>query len=65
MVEIILRVHMKRKKGLNDFKFGTFIGRFANDCVASVAVKGLRRSGFSATDNKLLLKTKRQKKTGE
>ena len=26
---------------LNDFKFGTFIGRFPSDCLASMAVKGL------------------------
>ena len=26
---------------LTDFKFGTFIGRFPSDGVASVAVKGL------------------------
>ena len=29
------------KKGLNDFKFGTFIGRFPSDGTVSVAVKGL------------------------
>ena len=26
---------------LNDFKFGTLIGRFPSDCLASMAVKGL------------------------
>ena len=29
------------KKSLNDFKFGTFIGRFPSDSAASIAVKGL------------------------
>ena len=29
------------KKGLNDFKFGTFIGRFQSNGAASMAVKGL------------------------
>jgi len=29
------------KKGLNDFKFGTFIGRFQSKGAASIAVKGL------------------------
>ena len=28
-------------KGLNDFKFGTFIGYFPSDGAASIAVKGL------------------------
>ena len=27
--------------GLNDFKFGTFIGRFLSDDATSMAVKGL------------------------
>ena len=30
-----------RGGGINDFKFGTFIGRFKSDGAASVAVKGL------------------------
>ena len=29
------------KKGLNDFRFGIFIGRFESDGAASMAVKGL------------------------
>jgi len=33
--------HLKGKKGLNDFKFGTFNDRFQSDCAASVAVRGL------------------------
>ena len=28
-------------KGFNDFKFGTFIGRFSSDGAANMAVKGL------------------------
>ena len=28
---------------LNDFKFGTFIGHFPNEGVASMAVKGLKK----------------------
>ena len=30
-----------QKKSLNDFKFGTFIGRFPSGAAASMAVKGL------------------------
>ena len=30
--------------GLNDFKFGTVIGRFPSDGAASMAVKGLKTS---------------------
>ena len=29
------------KGGVNDFKFGTFIGRFKSDSAASVTAKGL------------------------
>ena len=35
------------KKSLNGFKFGTFIGRFPSDVVASMAVKGLITSSLS------------------
>ena len=38
------RCHVKRGGGggsFNDFKFGIFIGRFPNDCAASMAVKEL------------------------
>ena len=28
LIEILSRDHVKEKKGLNDLKFGTFIGRF-------------------------------------
>ena len=32
---------MKEEKGLNDFKFCTFVGRFGSDGGTSIAVKGL------------------------
>ena len=32
----------KGVKGLNDFKFSTFIGHFQSDGAASIAVKGLK-----------------------
>ena len=41
LAEVLSRAHAKGGKGLNDFKFGTFIGRFQSDCKASMAVKGL------------------------
>ena len=36
--------HAKGEKSLNDFKFGTFAGRFPSDGAASMAVKGLKRT---------------------
>ena len=42
LIEILSRDHVNGKKGLNDFKFGTFVGRFWSDGAASMAVKGLR-----------------------
>ena len=41
LIEIFSRAHEKRKKVLNDFKFGTSFGRFQSDGGASMAVKGL------------------------
>ena len=43
LIEIILRAHAKGGGGggLNDFKSGTFIGRFPSDGAASTAAKGL------------------------
>ena len=41
LIEILSRGHAKRGKGLNDFKFGTFIRPFTSDGAASMAVKGL------------------------
>ena len=39
--EVLSRAHVKGGIGLNNFKFGTFIGRFQSDDMASMAVKGL------------------------
>ena len=49
LIEILSRTHAKgakkkrekKKESLNDFKFGTFVGRFPSDGAASMAVKGL------------------------
>ena len=41
-IEILSRAHAIGKKHPNDFKFGTFIGRFQSNDAASMAVKGLR-----------------------
>ena len=35
LIEILPRAHAKGGKKLNDFKFGTFIGRFPSDGVTS------------------------------
>ena len=43
LIEVLLHAHAKGGGGiLNDFKFGTFSGRFPNDTLANMAVKGLR-----------------------
>ena len=43
LIEVLSCAHAKgNKKGLNDFKFGTFVRHFQSDGVASRAVKGLR-----------------------
>ena len=41
VAEILSRAHAKWEESVNDFKFGTFIGRFLNDSAANMAVKGL------------------------
>ena len=41
LVEVLSHTHGKRGKSLNDLKFGTYIGRFLSDSVASMAVNGL------------------------
>ena len=41
VIEILSPAHAKGEKSLNDFKFGTFAGRFPSDGAASMAVKGL------------------------
>ena len=42
LIEVISRVHAKGGKSFNDLKFGTFIGRFPSDPLASMAAKGLK-----------------------
>ena len=42
LIEILSFAHGKGGKGLNDFKFSTFIGRFQSNGAASIAVKGLK-----------------------
>ena len=37
-----VRCSCEREEKHNDFRFGSFIGRFPSDDVASMAVKGLR-----------------------
>ena len=41
LVEVLSRAHVKSGKTLNDYKFGTSIGRFSSAGAASTAVKGL------------------------
>ena len=41
LIQILSRADAKWAKKLNGFKFGTFIGHFPSDGVASMAVKGL------------------------
>ena len=41
LIEVLSRAHAKGEKSLNDFKFGTFNGRFPCDGAASMAVNGL------------------------
>ena len=42
MAEILSHVHVKGMESLNDFKFGTSIGHFPSDGMASMAMKGLK-----------------------
>ena len=44
LVEVLSRAYRKRGQSLNDFKFGTSVGRFPSDDAASRAVKGLTSS---------------------
>ena len=46
LIEIVSRARAKGGKSLNDFKFGTIVGRFQSDGVASMAVKRLTTSCF-------------------
>ena len=41
LIEVLSRAHGGGWGGLNDFSFGTFIGRFRSDGAESMAVKGL------------------------
>jgi len=41
LIDILSREHVKEEKGLNDFKFCTFVGRFWSDGGTSMVVKGL------------------------
>ena len=41
LTEILSCARAERAKSLNDFKFGTAIGRFPSDGAVSMAVKGL------------------------
>ena len=43
MIEVLSPAHAKGDKGLSNFKFGAFIGRFLSDNATSMAVKGLTR----------------------
>ena len=44
--EVLSCVHAKGGKGLNDFEFDAFIGRFPSGGAASLAVKGLISCNF-------------------
>ena len=59
-LEFLSRTQAKGKKGLNDFKSSTFIGRFQSDGAVSMAVKGLRRNPYLPADRSMtsLFKTK-------
>ena len=42
LTEVLSQVHAKGEKAFNNFRFGTFSGRFPSDGAASRAVKGLK-----------------------
>ena len=50
LVEVVSRAPAKGGKGLNDFSFGAFTGRFQSDGTESMAVKGLKIEPFSASE---------------
>ena len=50
LMEVLSLAHAKRKKVLNDFKFGIFIGRFPNDDARSTAVKELNHLEQAGVD---------------
>ena len=41
LIEVLWRAHAKGGKGLSDFSFGAFIGRFQSDGAESMEEKGL------------------------
>ena len=41
LIKVLSLAHAKEENNLNDFKFGTFIGRFPSDALANMAVKRL------------------------
>ena len=47
LTEILSPAHAKGEKSLNDFKFGTFTGRFSSDGTPGMAVKGLKERSIS------------------
>ena len=47
MIEFLSRALAKGGKRLNDLKFGTFVGRFLSDLLASTAAKGLINEGLN------------------
>ena len=49
LIEVLSRTHAEKGKSLNDFKFGSCIGRFPSDDAASMTVKGLNGESRSRT----------------
>ena len=43
LIEVLSCVCVKGRKGLNGFRFGTFVGRFLSDGATGMAVKGLNK----------------------
>ena len=43
-IEVLSRAYAKGRKGLINYKFGTFTDRFPSDSAASMAVKGLNKA---------------------
>ena len=49
LIEVLSRARAKGRKGLINFKFGTFIDRFPSDGAASMAVRGLMSASIVST----------------
>ena len=45
LIEVLSGAHAERRKGLNDFESCAFTGRFPDDTLTRVAVKGLTTDG--------------------